>query len=138
MVRQQKRSTSTAVGRGTRGGARAPLLGVPAVSDVGYDHTAGTGTGPSGARSHRSPAAVSTGSALVRIGYTVVAGSMLVSVADAGLVGFPLFSLLAAALYAGYVVMYWSAIHTRRAEAAALGVAAAGLAVLYLSASIWQ
>lgn len=133
MVRQ--RSGPVAIRRGTRVGARAPL-GVPGVSDR-YDDTAGAGSGPGGERPHITRAGVA-GSALVRLGYTAVAGSMLVSLADAGMVGFPLFSLLAAVLFLGYVVVYWSAIYTRRVEAAALGVAAGGLAVLYLSAGVWQ
>lgn len=132
-----QRSNPVAIWWGTRGGARAPSGVVPAVSDVGYGDTAGAGSGPRGERpcSTRVGAA---GSALVRLGYTAVAGSMLVFLLDAGMVGFPLWSLLAAVLYLGYVVVYWSATYTRRTEAAALGVAAGGLAVLYLSAGVWQ
>ncbi|MXY77785.1 MAG: hypothetical protein F4Y40_12065 [Acidimicrobiia bacterium] len=72
------------------------------------------------------------------MGYTAVAGSMLVFLLDVGMVGFPLWSVLAAVLYMGYVMVYWSATHKRRTEAAALGGAAGGLAVLYLSAGVWQ
>jgi len=112
-------------------------LGVAhAVSDVGYDNPAVTGPRLVRDQPRRTPAVVSAESALVRVGYTAVAGSILVSVADAGLFGFPLFSLLAAVLYVGYVVVYWSDVRTRRLEAATLGVAAAGLAVLYLISSV--
>lgn len=136
MVLTQRRSTPAITPEGNPRPTRAPLRVAPAVSDAGYDDPAGAGPGPSGARSRRTPAAVSAESALVRVGYTAVAGSMLVSVADARMVGFPLFSLLAAVLYVGYVVVYWSAIGTRRLEAGALGVASVGLALLYLSASV--
>jgi len=134
VVPKRQRSASTTIRNGTRGGTRTPLR----VAAVVYDDTAAPGSGLSGERSHRTPAAVSAGSALVRVGYTAVAGSMLVSLGDAGLVGFPLFSLLAAVLFAGYVVVYWSAIFTRRVEAGALGMVSLGLGVLYLWANAWQ
>jgi len=87
VVPKRQRSGSTTIRNGTRGGTRTPLR----VAAVVYDDTAVPGSGLSGERSHRTPAAVSAGSALVRVGYTAVAGSMLVSLGDAGLVGFPLF-----------------------------------------------
>ena len=104
------------------------------MSDIGYDDTIATGSGLTRERPRRTQAGVAE-SALVRIGYTAVAGSMLVLLADAGLFGFPLFLLPAAVLYVGYVVVYWGAIRTRRVEAAALGVITLGLAVLYLISS---
>lgn len=134
MAPRRQRSNSTTIRDGTRGGTRTPLR-VPAVV---YDDTATPGLGLSGERSHRPPAAASAGSALVRVGYTAVAGSMLVSLGDAGLVGLPLFSLLAAVLFVGYVMVYWSAMFTRRVEAGALGMVSLGLGVLYLSMNAWQ
>ena len=69
---------------------------------------------------------------VVRIGRFVVAGAVPLSFADAALVGFPLFSLLAAVLYVGYGVVYWTTVTKRRAEVAGLAVAAVALVCVYM------
>lgn len=73
---------------------------------------------------------------LVRMGRAAILASLLLVFADATLFSFPLFSLLVVVLYVGYVVVYWGAIHTRRAEAVVLCVIALCLAVLYIGAEI--
>ena len=77
---------------------------------------------------------------LVRMGRAAILASMLLAFADATLFSFPLFSLLAVVLYVGYVVVYWAAIRTRRAEAVVLCIIALGLAALYIGAAVplWE
>lgn len=74
---------------------------------------------------------------VVWLGRIVIFVSLAVVFADAAVFGYPLFSVLMNVLYAGYVVVWWPDIRTRRVEAACLALIGLGLAALYTGVPLW-